>query len=73
MAADDAAGETVAVYGSIAEGYRIVDRVGLTVELVAHLFGANRRPTGQRGLYAYARTGAAVVIPNAIRTLIVAT
>ena len=39
--------------------YLIVDRVGMTVELVNHLFDTSTgRPTGQRGWFAYARNGA---------------
>jgi HK97 family phage major capsid protein len=39
--------------------YYIVDRVGLTVELVPHLFAtANNLPSGQRGWFAYKRVGA---------------
>lgn len=47
----------------------IVDRVGTTVELVPHLFGANRRPTGQRGFYAWFRTGSGVVTTSQFRLL----
>lgn len=61
------------VYGDLAAGYTIVDRLGSTVELVQHLFGANRRPTGQRGLQLWFRTGGDLVIPNAVRALNVAT
>jgi HK97 family phage major capsid protein len=61
---------TVAAYGSIADAYTIVDRVGMQVELIPHLFGANRQPTGQRGLYAFARVGGGVVNENAIRRLV---
>lgn len=50
--------------------YVIVDRIGLNVEVIPHLFGANRRPTGQRGLYAYWRNGAKVVDANAFRALL---
>lgn len=49
--------------------YLIVDRIGMTIELIPHLFGANRRPTGQRGLYAIWRNTGAVVDPNAFRVL----
>ena len=50
--------------------YYIVDRLGTTAELIPHLFGAsNRYPTGQRGLYVYGRTGAAVTALNAFRYL----
>lgn len=39
--------------------YVIVDRVGVSVELVPHLFHtSNNRPSGQRGLYCWFRTGA---------------
>lgn len=38
-------------------GLVIVDRIGSTLELVPHLFGANRRPTGQRGALLQFRTG----------------
>jgi HK97 family phage major capsid protein len=63
-----------AVYGNIRDAYTIVDRVGLSVELIPHLFGSsNRFPTGQRGIYAYWRVGAGVVNPNAARVLVVKT
>lgn len=39
--------------------YLIADRVGMSVELIPHLFDVtNNRPTGQRGWFAYARHGA---------------
>lgn len=49
--------------------YHIHDRIGMTVELVPHLFGVNRRPTGQRGWYARWRNGARLLDPNAIKVL----
>ncbi|BBX72215.1 phage major capsid protein [Mycobacterium shinjukuense] len=49
--------------------FLIVDRVGAMVELVPHLFGPNRRPTGQRGFFAWFRTGSDVLVPNAFRIL----
>lgn len=49
--------------------YLVADRVGTTIELVPHLFGANGRPTGQRGYYMHFRTGADVLIANAFRVL----
>ena len=63
------AGAKFLLYGDFSR-YVIVDRVGLTVELIPHLMGANRRPTGQRGLYAFWRNGAEVVDANAFRALI---
>lgn len=59
----------VLLYGDFAAGFVIVDRIGTQVELVPHLFGANRRPTGQRGLAMWFRTGSDVVVPQAFRML----
>ncbi|MDQ0842406.1 phage major capsid protein [Streptomyces sp. V1I6] len=64
-----AAGDNyVAVYGDFSN-YVIADRVGMTVEFIPHLVGANRRPTGQRGWYAYYRVGADSVNDGAFRML----
>ena len=50
--------------------YVVAQRLGMTVELVPTLFGTtNNRPTGQRGLFAYTRVGAGVVVPNGLRVL----
>ena len=62
----------VAVFGDFSN-YVIADRIGMTVEFIPHLFGANRRPTGQRGWYAYTRMGADVVNARAFKMLNVAT
>lgn len=51
------------------QNYLIAQRAGMTVELVPHLFGSNRRPTGQRGWYAYARVGADSINDNGFRLL----
>ncbi|MGY6501639.1 MAG: phage major capsid protein [Acidimicrobiales bacterium] len=53
--------------------FKIVDRAGMAMELVPHLFGADNRPTGQRGFLAWGRTGSGVVNTNALRLLNVAT
>jgi predicted phage gp36 major capsid-like protein len=47
----------------------IADRVGMTAEIVSHPFGASRRPTGERGLFVYWRTGSKTVVPEALRYL----
>ncbi|MCQ4360634.1 phage major capsid protein [Mycobacterium gordonae] len=60
------------LYGDFTQ-FVIVDRVGNTLELVPHLFGNNRRPTGQRGALLWFRTGSDVVIPNAFRLLSIPT
>lgn len=50
--------------------YLIVDRVGLDIEVIPHLFGSARMmPTGQRGFFAYWRNNATVLSANAFRVL----
>jgi HK97 family phage major capsid protein len=63
-------GQLIAVVGDFSY-YKIVDRIGLNVEVIPHIFGASQGnlPTGQRGLFAYWRVGAKVLDANAFRTL----
>jgi HK97 family phage major capsid protein len=50
--------------------YVIVDRAGMTVEYIPHLFDVtDNRPTGQRGLFAHARVGGGSVDDTAFRLL----
>lgn len=50
--------------------YLIADRVGMSVELIPHLFDVtDNRPTGQRGWFAYARHGADSIVDVAFRLL----
>lgn len=72
MAATTTTGSKALLYGDFKSGYVIVDRLGSTLELVPHLVGANRRPTGQRGALLWYRVGADVVVPNAFRMLNIA-
>lgn len=58
----------VTVYGDF-DNYVIADRVGMSIEFLPHLVGANRRPTGQRGWYAWYRVGADSVNDGAFRML----
>lgn len=50
--------------------YLVAQRMGMTVEYVPQLFGANGRPTGQRGFVAWARVGANVVNSAGFKALI---
>lgn len=61
-------GDKYLVYGDF-RNFLIVDRVGMIVSHVPHLFGANRRPTGQAGIYALWRNNCKVLVDNAFRTL----
>jgi HK97 family phage major capsid protein len=68
MATATTTGTTWALYGDIAAGYVIGDRLGLQLEIIPHLFGAtNRYPTGQRGAYAIWRNDGRVKVVNALR------
>jgi HK97 family phage major capsid protein len=57
------------LYGDFTSAFVIVDRWPVTIEPIDHLFGANRRPTGQRGAFLWARTGSDLVAANALRLL----
>jgi HK97 family phage major capsid protein len=57
----DSAGENYSLLYGDFENFVVCDRIGMQVEFISTLFGANRRPTGQRGWYAYYRTGSDVV------------
>ena len=61
----------VLIFGDFSN-YVITDRIGMQVEFLPHLFGANQRPIGQRGWYAYYRTGADSVNDGGFRMLNVA-
>lgn len=50
--------------------FLIVDRIGMGIELVPHLFGpTNRYPTGQRGILAIWFNNCQILVPNAFRFL----
>jgi HK97 family phage major capsid protein len=63
-------GSKVMIAGDFS-GYNVVDRLGVTAEIIPHLFGAaqGNLPTGYRGLFIWGRTGAGVTKPNAFRYL----
>lgn len=67
--ATGAAANYIAVLGDFKRGFLIVDRIGMSIELVPHLFGPNGRPTGQRGIYAYWSNNSKILVPNAFRVL----
>lgn len=68
MVATTTTNSNILVHGDFSN-YVIADRIGMTVEFIPHLFGATRRPTGQRGWLAYVRHGADVVNAGAFRML----
>jgi HK97 family phage major capsid protein len=68
-------GGSVLLLGDLKRGFIIVDRIGMSVELVPHLFQQQTAgsgyglPTGQRGLLAIWRNSSKVLVDNAIRVL----
>ena len=61
--------DDILLYGDFRK-FQIVDRIGLAVEFIPHLFATgNNRPSGQRGWYAYWRTGSGALDTNAFRLL----
>ena len=69
MAVVTTVGALFLIYGDFSR-FVIVDRIGLSVELIPHLVGTNHRPTGQRGLYAFWRNSSKVIDAGAFRFLI---
>ncbi len=62
-------GKVVLLYGDVARGFKVIDRLGASVELIPRLFGEEGFPKGERGLWFHRRTSSAVIVPNAIRAL----
>lgn len=62
------AGSDVLLYGDF-QNYLIVDRIGMTLVYEPLVKGANGRPTGEAGWFAYWRTGGGVLVSDAFRLL----
>jgi HK97 family phage major capsid protein len=59
----------ILIFGDF-DNFVITDRVGMSVEFIPHLFHtSNNRPSGQRGWYAYYRTGSSTVNNGGLRIL----
>lgn len=68
MASVLTAGSKILLYGDF-RYYCIVDRIGMDIQIVPHLFGASGRPTGQSGIYANWRNSGKVLSASAFRVL----
>ncbi len=55
-------GSTIMTIGDFSY-FAIVDRAGMNVEFIPHLFGASGNPMGQRGLYCWWRNSTQVLSP----------
>jgi HK97 family phage major capsid protein len=72
MGTTHATGDKPIIFGDFGRGFLIVDRLGMSTELVPHLVDATTaRPTGERGLLSIWRNNSMVLIPNAFRQLVV--
>ena len=60
--------ENFTVLGDLS-GYTLATRLGMTVELVPQMRDNSGRPIAERGYLAYARVGADVTVPQAMRLL----
>jgi HK97 family phage major capsid protein len=71
MSGQVAGGNQILLYGDL-ESFVIVDRIGMAIEFLPHLFStAHNRPTGTRGWFAWYRTGSDLVNPTGVRLLTV--
>jgi HK97 family phage major capsid protein len=63
-------GKKILLYGDFSQ-FLIVDRIGMTFELVPHLFDqATARPTGQRGIYAVWMNNSKILVNSAFKLLV---
>jgi len=58
----------VLLLGDVSQ-YKVIDRVGTSIAYDPLVLGANQRPTGQAGWFAFKRTGANVLTSNAFKLL----
>lgn len=57
------------VFGDF-RNFLIVDRIGMSVELIPQIFGVNQRPTGQRGIYATWMNNSKILVHAGFKVLI---
>ncbi len=62
------AANRVAIFGDFNQ-FLIVEKIGLTVELIPHMVNGDGNPTGERGLFAYWRNSSVVLVDSAFRVL----
>lgn len=68
MVSTHATGDLFLLFGNFQQ-FLIVDRIGMSVELIPQVFGSNQRPTGQRGIYAIWMNNSTVLVPGAFKVL----
>lgn len=68
MATTIGTGSLIMLQGDFSQ-FLIVDRVGMGIELVPQVLGSNRRPTGERGVYALWFNNSKILVDSAFRLL----
>jgi HK97 family phage major capsid protein len=68
MDGDLSTGSHPLIFGDFKQ-FLIVDRLGMAVDVIPHVFGANGRPTGQRGVFALWANGCGILADEAFRCL----
>lgn len=62
-------GNEILLFGDFSTGFLIVDKVGMSVELIPHIVNGDGNPTGQRGIFAHWRNSSVILVDNAFRLL----
>ena len=62
-------GNLILLFGDFSNGYIIVDKAGMSIEIDPHVRDGNGAWTGQRALLAVYRNNAMVLVDNALRCL----
>lgn len=68
MASEATSDDDILLFGDFRH-FIIVDRVGMSIELIPHMFDGNGNPTGTRGIWAMWRNSSAILVDNAFRLL----
>ena len=64
-------GERIMLFGDFRQGFLIVDKVGMTIEIDPHVRDTNGKWIGARALLAHYRNSSLVLNDNALRALVV--
>jgi HK97 family phage major capsid protein len=68
MASETGSDDDILMFGDFKQ-FIIVDRVGMSIELIPHMFDGSGNPTGTRGIWAMWRNSSLILVPNAFRLL----
>lgn len=63
-------GDTLMIYGDFKQ-FKIVDRIGMSTEVVQTVVGTGGFPTGQRGVFTYWMNNSKIIIPAAFKRLLI--